>query len=80
MVKELRGESFGPVVIAVFLRLIILIFSMGEGFISNNRNPGWGLDRPNRFQPPTAENRSLPYYDLFLPRRKCYANRSGGFK
>jgi hypothetical protein len=71
-VKELRGGSWG------ILGLIILIFSIGEGFVPNNLNLGWGLDRPNPFQPPTAEHRYPPYYDLFLPKRMSYANRSAG--
>ena len=78
LVKELRGGSWGILGTAAFLGLIILIFSMGEGFVPNNLNPGWGLDRPNPFQPPTAEHRYPPYYDLFLPRRTSYANRPGG--
>ena len=78
LVKELRGGSWGLVGTAAFLGLIILIFSMGEGFVPNNPNPGWGLDRPNPFQPPTAEHRYPPYYDLFFPRRTCYADRPGG--
>lgn len=63
LVKELRGGSWYLIGTAAFLGFIILIFSMGEGFVPNNPNPGWGLDRPNAFQP----------YDLFLPRRTCYA-------
>jgi hypothetical protein len=50
---------------------------MGEGFFSNNPNPGWGLDRPNPFQPPTAEHRYPLYYDLFFPRRTCSADLPG---
>jgi len=75
LVKELRGGSWGLVGTAAVLGLIILIFSMGEGFVLNNLN---GLDRPNPFQPPTAEHRYPPYYDLFLPRRTSYTNRPGG--
>ena len=78
LVKELRGGSWGLVGTAAVLGLIILIFSMGEGFVPNNLNPGWGLDRPNPFQPPTAEHRYPPAYDLLFPRRTCYADRPGG--
>ena len=78
LVKELRGGSWGLVGTAAVLGLIILIFSMGEGFVPNNLNPGWGLDRPNPFQPPTAEHRYTPAYDLLFPRRTCYADRPGG--
>ena len=78
LVKEVRGGSWGLLGTAAFLGLIILIFSMGEGFIPNNLDPGWGLARPNPFQPPTAEHRYPPAYDLFFPRRTCYADRPGG--
>lgn len=78
LVKKLRGGSWGLVGTAAVLGLIILIFTMGEGFVPNNLNPGWGLDRPNPFQPPTAEQRYPPYYDLLLPRGTSYANRPGG--
>jgi hypothetical protein len=49
LVKELRGGGWGLLGTAAFLGLIILIFLMGEGFVTNNPNPGWGLDRPNPF-------------------------------
>ena len=49
---------------------------MGEGFVGNN--PGWGLDRPNPFQPPTAEQRYPPFYDVLFSKRTCYADRPGG--
>ena len=78
LVKELRGGSWGFVGTGVVLVLIILIFSTGEGFVSNNPNPGWGLGRPNPFQPPTAKQKHPRAYDLFFPRRTCYANRPGG--
>ena len=64
LVKELRGGSWGLLGTAAFLGLIILIFSMGESFVPNNLNLGWGLDRTNPFQPPTAEHKYPPYYDL----------------
>lgn len=78
LVKELRGGSWGLLGSAAFLGLILLIFAMGEGFVPNNPNAGWGLYRPNPFQPPTAVDRYPPYYDLFLPRRTSYADRPGG--
>ena len=76
--KKLRGGNWGLIGTGAFLGLMILIFSMGEGFVPNIRNLGWGLDRPNPYQPPTAEHRYPPYYDLFFPRRTCYADRPGG--
>ena len=41
LLKELRGGSWGFVGTGVVLAFIILIFFTGEGFISNNPNPGW---------------------------------------
>lgn len=78
VVMELRVGSWGILGAAAVLGLIILIFSSGEGFVTNNLNPGWGLDRPNPFQPPTAEHRYPPAYDLLFPRRTCYADHTGG--
>jgi hypothetical protein len=77
LVKELRGGSGNHLGIAAFLVVIILILAMGEGFVPNNLNPGWGLDRPNPFQPPTAEHRYPPVYDLFFPRRTPDCPRPG---
>ena len=78
LVKKLKGGSWNLMATASFLGLIILIMSMGESFVPNNPNLGWGLDRPNRFQPPTSEHRYPPYFDLFFLRRTCYADRPAG--
>ena len=78
LVKELRGGSWGLLGGVGFLGLIILIFSMGESFVPNTLNPSWGLERPNPFQPPASDHRYPPYYDLFFPRKTCYADRPGG--
>jgi hypothetical protein len=51
LLKELREGSWGLIGTAAFLGLIILIFSMGEGFVPNIQNPGWGL-RNNLYEPP----------------------------
>jgi hypothetical protein len=75
LVKDLRGGSWGLVGTAALLGFMILIFSIGEGFVPN---PGWGLDRPNPFQPPSAPHKFPPYYDFLFPRRTCYADRPGG--
>jgi hypothetical protein len=40
LVKEFREGSWGIVTTAAFLGLILLILSMGEGFVPNNQNPG----------------------------------------
>jgi len=66
IIKDLRGGSWGTV---VFIGVIILILSQGAGFVPNNQNLGWGLDRPNPFQPPSAPHKFPPYYDFFFPRR-----------
>jgi hypothetical protein len=78
LVKDLRGGSLGLIGTAAFLVVIILIFSMSEGFVPHPVDPGWGLNRPNPFQPPTTEHKYPLYYDLFLPRRTCYADRPSG--
>jgi hypothetical protein len=64
LVKDLRGGSLGLIGTAAFLVVIILIFSISKGFVPYPVDPGWGLNRP--------------YYDLFLPKRTCYADRPGG--
>lgn len=69
LVKELRGGSWGLLVTAGFLGLIILIFSMGEGFVPNNVNPGWEINRPNPFQPQGGHLRYPPIYDVFFPQK-----------
>jgi hypothetical protein len=78
LVKDLRGGSLGLIGTAAFLVVIILIFSMSEGFVPHPVDPGWGLNRPNPFQPRTTEHKYPLYYDLFLPRRTCYAGRPSG--
>ena len=76
LVKELRGESLGLIGAAAVLGLIVLLFSVGEGFIYNIPNSGWGLNRPNPFQPPTVEHSSSLW---FIISRKNVADSSGGF-
>jgi hypothetical protein len=80
LVKDLRGGSLGLIGTVAYLVVIILIFSMSEGFVPHPVDPGWGLNRPNPFQPPTTEHKYPLYYDLLLPRRTCYADRPGGFQ
>ena len=46
LVKELRGGSWGLLGTAAFLGLIILIFSMGEGFQVPIVHPNGGVHRP----------------------------------
>lgn len=73
LIKKLRGGGLIEVATAL---LVITVFwqVMGvgiEGFVPNNPNPGWGLDRPNLFQPPGGHLRYPPVYDLFSPRSGC---------
>ena len=80
LVTKLRGGSWDILETAAFLGLIIWLISNGEGFVPNLMNPGWGLERPNPFQPPAAESeiRYPPLYDLLFPRKTNYADRPGG--
>lgn len=65
-IKNLRGGDLSTV---ICLGLLFLILSQGVSFIPNNQNPGWGVDRPNPFQPPSVAPSFPPYYDLFFPSR-----------
>jgi hypothetical protein len=78
LIKDLRGGSLGLIGTAAFLVVIILIFSVSGGFVPHPVDPGWGLNRPNPFQPPTTEHKYPLDYDLFLTRRTCYADRPSG--
>ena len=72
LVKKLRGGSWAFIGTAAFIGLIILIYSTGAGFVPNNPNPGWGLNRPDPFQPPSG-----PPKDFFSPRRTPGSPRDG---
>lgn len=54
LIKKLRGG--GLIEAATALVVIVIMWQiLGvriEGFVLNNPNPGWGVDRPNPFQPP----------------------------
>lgn len=65
LVTELRGGGWGFLETAGLLGVIILIFSVGEGFV--NLNPGWGLEGQNPVQPP-GPLRYPPVYDVLSPR------------
>lgn len=73
IVQKTRGGSL--IEATLFLALIVILFSTGDGFIPNDRNPGWGIDRANQFQPPGGVHK-YPQ-DLFFP-RTSYADRPGG--
>jgi hypothetical protein len=75
LVKNLRGGSWGLIGTTALLGFMILIFSIGESFVPD---AGWGLDRPNPFQPPSAPHKFPPYYDFLFPKKTCYADRPGG--
>nr|UZC30166.1 hypothetical protein [Entomoneis sp.] len=69
LINKIRGE--GLVEAATALVVIVVMWQiLGagiEGFVFPN--PGWGVDRPNPFQPPGGHIRYPPVYDLFSPRR-----------
>jgi hypothetical protein len=69
IIKQLRAGSGGLVGTAALLGLMILIFSMSEGFVPHPVDPGWRLNRPNPFQPPSGPHKFPPYYEFFSPRR-----------
>jgi hypothetical protein len=75
--KLLRGGSWETVETVIFIGVIIFILSQGVGFVPNNLNPGWGLDRPNSFQPPGGNLRYPPIYDFFAERRTPGCPRPG---
>ena len=74
--KELRGESLRLVVGLGLIGLTVLVLAFSasevESFI-----PGWGLNRPDPFQPPGGPPKFPPYYDLFFPRRTPDSTRYG---
>lgn len=67
LIKELRGGDWGPLAAAAFLGIMILIFSLGDSFVPNNPDSGWGLDRQNPFQPPASKHKYPPYYNPLYP-------------
>lgn len=69
LINKIRGGGLIEAAAALVLIFVIWkIVGVGiEGFVLPN--PGRGVDRPNPFQPPTAEHRYPPAYDLFFPRR-----------
>jgi len=76
-IKVLRGGNWGLIGTTALLGLMILIFSMSEGFVPHPVDAGWGLGRQDPFQPPSAPYIFPPYYDFFLPQRTCPADRPG---
>lgn len=77
LINKIRGGSLIEVATAlVVIAVLWQIVGVGiEGFVLPN--PGWGVDRPNPFQPTTAEHRYPPAYDLFFPRRTPGCPRPG---
>ena len=78
LINKIRGGSLIEAATALVVIVVMWqILGVGiEGFVLPN--PGWGVDRPNQFQPPGGHLRYPPVYDLFSPRRTCYADRPGG--
>ena len=71
LINKIRGGSLIESAAALVVIVVIWqIMGVGiEGFVPNNQNPGWGVDRPNLFQPQGGHLRYPPVYDLFFPRR-----------
>lgn len=71
LINKIRGGSLIESAAALVVVVVIWqIMGVGiEGFVRNNTNPGWGVDRPNPFQPQGGHLRYPPVYDLFFPRR-----------
>ena len=69
LINKIRGGSSIEAVAALVVIVVIWqIVGVGiEGFVLPN--PGWGVNRPNPFQPPGGHLRYPPVYDLFFPRR-----------
>jgi hypothetical protein len=79
LIKKLRGGGFIEAAAALVVIVIMWQILGGriEGFVLNNPNPGWGVDRPNPFQPPGGHLRYPPVYDFFSPRRTPDCPRPG---
>ena len=77
LIKKIRGGSVIEAAAALVVIVVIWqIVGVGiEGFVLPN--PGWGVDRPNPFQPPGGHLRYPPVYDLFSPRRTPGCPRPG---
>lgn len=67
LMKELRGGDWELVRDIAAITFMILIMTTVEGFgpFAPNPGPGWGLGRPDPFQPPGA-NHGCSSYDEFL--------------
>jgi len=67
---QLRGGSLSLIVGLGLIGLAVLIMAFSgaevESFIPA---PGWGLNRPDPFQPPGGPPKFPPYYDLLSPSR-----------
>jgi hypothetical protein len=92
LIKKLRGGNLIDAAAALVVIFFILqISGVGiEGFQIPIVTPNGGvhrpangriqqqINRPNPFQPPMTEHKYPLDYDLFLPRRTCYADRPSG--
>ena len=79
LINKIRGGGLieaATALVVIFVMWQILGVGI-EGFVLNNPNPGWGVDRPNPFQPPGGHLRYPPVYDLFSPRRTPGCPRPG---
>ena len=77
LINKIRGGGLVEAATALVVIVVMWqILGVGiEGFVLPN--PGWGVDRPNPFQPPGGHLRYPPVYDLFSPRRTPGCPRPG---
>lgn len=69
LINKIRGGNLFEAAAALVVIVVIWqIMGVGiDGFVLPN--PGWGVDRPNPFQPPGGHLRYPPVYNLFSPPR-----------
>ena len=82
VIRKVRGGSLTTALIvnAIFLSVVYGIWLLGGGakdFVPNGANPGWELNRPNPFQPPSDPHKFPPYREIFSPRRTPSCSSAG---
>jgi len=79
LINKIRGGGLTEAATALVVIVVMWqILGVGiESFVLNNSNSGWGVDRPNPFQPPGGHLIYPPVYDLFFPRRTPDCTRPG---
>ena len=79
LINKIRGGGLIEAATALVVIVVMWqILGVGiEAFVPNNLNRGWGVDKPNPFQPPGGHLRYPPVYDLFFPRKTPDCTRPG---